>query len=629
MRDVWLVALPVILMAATAFATSSIQKSAEQRGFERVQHSQQLLAAWLDRSNALRMFLQSGEPSALEQFERLSGPFDAALKTERTDVRDVATAQPILAAQVQSARRWHALALLAVADIRRHGVRPLPIAVTKPRSDAAAAFQAANEGYTAAMEARRRSDIEAASRIGIGIVAVAVLLFAIIALAVTRASRDRERRLAEEQMGMLERQRLTLDDAQRIARVGSWSWDTEHDRATWTTEMYTIFDRDPERGPATSEELFAYIHPDDSDELAAGYATTFGGGPSFELDYRIVLEGGVTRTLHGLGRQDPVRPGVYVGTVQDVTELRQVERQLRDERDYGASITSSMHEGFILTRDGAILEVNQALGNLTGFTREELIGAGVPYPFWAPEAAEEISRQRALIGEAGHEFETTYMRKDGTRFDASVTSVAARTSAGELLGYVSTVRDVTERNRHMDELERLATHDPLTGLPNHGVFHGRLREEVARASRHAQPLSVAILDLDHFKRINDQHGHQVGDSVLRELGQRLRAILREGELVARIGGEEFGWILNAQGAEAVAAAERARHAISDSPFARVGEVTMSVGVCDLTSAGDVDALYDRADQALYLAKEQGRNRTCRYIPQAVARAERAAMPSPL
>ena len=298
-----------------------------------------------------------------------------------------------------------------------------------------------------------------------------------------------------------------------------------------------------------------------------------------------------------------------------MTELRQVERQLRHERDYGAAITSSMHEGFILTRDGAILEVNQALCELTGFTREELVGAGAPYPFWAPEAAEEISRQRALIDERGHEFETTYMRKDGTRFDASITSVAARTTDGELLGYVSTVRDVSERKRHMAELERLATHDPLTGLPNHRAFHERLRDEVARASRHGQPLSVAILDVDHFKSINDQHGHRVGDSVLHELGQRLSTILREGELVARVGGEEFAWILNADGAEAFAAAERARHAISDKPFAQVGAVTMSIGVCDLTAASDVDDLYERADQALYLAKGQGRNRTCQHIPQ--------------
>ena len=335
---------------------------------------------------------------------------------------------------------------------------------------------------------------------------------------------------------------------------------------------------------------------------------------SFELDYRIALATGATRTLHGLGRRDRDRPDVYVGTVQDVTELRRVERQLRRERDYGAAITSSMNEGFILTRDGAILEVNQAICELTGFAREELVGAHAPYPFWAPESAEEISRQRALIDERGHDFEATYMRKDRTRFDAAITSVAARTADGELLGYVSTVRDVSERKRHLAELERLATHDPLTGLANHRVFHERLRAEAARASRSRQPLSVAILDVDHFKDINDQHGHLVGDRVLRELGQRLHDITRAGELFARVGGEEFAWILNAVGPEAFAAAERARHAITDTPFTHVGTVTMSVGVCDLTPAINVQEFYERADQALDLAKKHGRNQTYRYVP---------------
>jgi diguanylate cyclase (GGDEF)-like protein/PAS domain S-box-containing protein len=612
LRGAWLVALSVILVAATVFATSSIQKSAEQRGFDRVKHSQQLLAAWLDRSNALRLFLQTGSTSALEGLDRLAMPFQAALQIERTDVREVATAKPFLSDEVRSARRWHNLALLAAASIRRHGVRPLPLAITKPRSDASAAFQAADERYTVAMEAHRTSDVETASEIGIGIVVVAVLIVGLAVSGVARASRTRERRLMESQMLALEQQRLALDDVQRLARVGSWSWDTEDDRATWTTEMYTIFDRDPARGPATSEELVAYVHPDDRERFAAGYATAFGGAPSFELDYRIVVASGVTRTLHGRGRRDPDRRNVYIGTVQDVTELRQVERQLRRERDYGAVITSSMREGFILTRDGAILEVNPALTELTGFTREELVGAHAPYPFWAPESVQEISRQRALIGECGHDFEATYMRKDGTRFDASITSVAGRMADGELLGYVSTVRDVSERKRHLAELERLATHDPLTGLANHRVFHERLRVDTARASRHRQPLSLAIIDVDHFKAINDQHGHLVGDSALYELGRRLRDMTRDGELIARVGGEEFAWILNADGPEALAAAERARHAIIDTPFPRVGTVTMSVGLCDLTPAIDGQQLYGRADQALYLAKENGRNRTYRY-----------------
>jgi diguanylate cyclase (GGDEF)-like protein len=104
---------------------------------------------------------------------------------------------------------------------------------------------------------------------------------------------------------------------------------------------------------------------------------------------------------------------------------------------------------------------------------------------------------------------------------------------------------------------------------------------------------------------------------LRELGHRLHDITRDGEFVARVGGEEFAWILNADGAQAVAVAERARHAIIDTPFRHVGVVTMSVGVCDLAPAIDVQELYERADQALYLAKEHGRNRTYRYVTEAL------------
>jgi diguanylate cyclase (GGDEF)-like protein/PAS domain S-box-containing protein len=608
------VLLPVIVVAVTAFATASIEKAAEQRAFERIQHSQRLLTVWSDRSDALRLFLQTGDPRALTTFHQLAGPFQAALHVERIDARGVAAAQPELATEQRSVQRWQTLAGLAVTNVQQHGVRPLPIAVAKPRSDAGAAFQDANEGYTLIMDARRRSDIDSASQIGIGIIAFAVLVLAIAALVVTRASRGREKRLTDEQLLVLDRQRRALDDAQRLARVGSWSWNTEVDEALWTAEMYSLFDRDPELGPAATDAFLARVHPDDREQLAASYFNAFGGGTSFELDYRIVLDGGETRTLHGLGHRDPDCPGVYVGTVQDVTELREAERQLRRERDYGAAITSSMREGFILTRDGTILEVNQALCDLTGFTRADLVGASVPYPFWAPEAAEEIAGERTLIDEHGHEFETIYRRKDGVRFDVSISSMAARTADGELIGYVSTVRDVSERKRHLAELERLASRDPLTGLVNHRVLHERLQAEAEHARRDGQPLSIAILDLDHFKAINDKYGHVVGDGVLRELGRRLLGIKREGELIARVGGEEFAWIIHAEGHNAFAAAERARHEITGTPFPDVGPVTVSIGVCDLSAVADAPELYERADEALYRAKRRGRNWTCQYVP---------------
>lgn len=298
------------------------------------------------------------------------------------------------------------------------------------------------------------------------------------------------------------------------------------------------------------------------------------------------------------------------------TAMRDAEQRAVRERDFAATVTRSMREGFMLTRAGVILDVNQALCELTGYTRNELVGATVPYPFWAPESIAQIERERDLIDEAGHEFDTIYLRRDGSRFDASIASVVARASTGELLGYVSTIRDVTERKAHEAQLRALATEDALTGLANRRAFEQRLREDVARARRTGQPLAVAIIDIDRFKTINDTHGHPVGDRVLAEIGRRLAHIARAGEMVARIGGEEFGWILDAHGVDAVSAAERIRRAVSDTPYADVGTVTASVGVCNLVGAATAEELYRCADAALYRAKAEGRDRVCGAAPSA-------------
>jgi diguanylate cyclase (GGDEF)-like protein/PAS domain S-box-containing protein len=159
------------------------------------------------------------------------------------------------------------------------------------------------------------------------------------------------------------------------------------------------------------------------------------------------------------------------------------------------------------------------------------------------------------------------------------------------------------------ELDRLADTDPLTGLANRRAFTARLHGEVERARRHGHRLSLAILDLDDFKRINDTLGHQVGDAVLAEVGRRLTATHRAGELVARMGGEEFAWILPAVDmANAIPAVQRACAAIADIQVEGARGVTCSAGVCDLALAGDEDELLRRADRALYRAKGAGRDR---------------------
>jgi diguanylate cyclase (GGDEF)-like protein len=172
-----------------------------------------------------------------------------------------------------------------------------------------------------------------------------------------------------------------------------------------------------------------------------------------------------------------------------------------------------------------------------------------------------------------------------------------------------------------DDRARLAaraSEDSVTGLANHRAFHERLRDEVARAQRHGRDLSLVLLDLDHFKQVNDAYGHQTGDQVLAEVGRRLAGVSRAEDMVARVGGEEFGWILpEADAMRAYAAAERAREAVAGAPFPPVGRITISAGVCELAQASGANGLFRLADGALYWAKRQGRNVTYLYSPEVV------------
>jgi diguanylate cyclase (GGDEF)-like protein/PAS domain S-box-containing protein len=176
-------------------------------------------------------------------------------------------------------------------------------------------------------------------------------------------------------------------------------------------------------------------------------------------------------------------------------------------------------------------------------------------------------------------------------------------------------------------LARLAATDGLTGVANYRTFRERLTVEGERAQRHRRPLSLVMLDVDHFKAINDQHGHEVGDRVLVEFARRLTAQVRATDLVARVGGEEFALLLpETDVSAAFTMAERTREAVQKAPFDVVGHVTVSVGVCSLDETDEAESLVGLADTAMYWAKSSGRNATRRYSKEARAahRRERAA-----
>jgi diguanylate cyclase (GGDEF)-like protein len=170
-----------------------------------------------------------------------------------------------------------------------------------------------------------------------------------------------------------------------------------------------------------------------------------------------------------------------------------------------------------------------------------------------------------------------------------------------------------------DRIARQASSDPLTGISNRRVFDERLIAELARAHRYGRTISLALLDLDCFKAINDLHGHQAGDRVLVLFAQLLTAHAREGELVARIGGDEFAWLMPETDPHgALAAAERVRTCIAKGSFENAEALTLSAGVCSSQTAIDADTLVRDADRALYWAKDSGRNMTFLYTDEARA-----------
>jgi two-component system cell cycle response regulator len=185
---------------------------------------------------------------------------------------------------------------------------------------------------------------------------------------------------------------------------------------------------------------------------------------------------------------------------------------------------------------------------------------------------------------------------------------------GELIARVHAAARVTTMREHLlqreERLEQLAYNDELTGLWNRRYLQRRLAAELRSAERHGRPLSIAMIDVDHFKAINDRHGHLVGDEVLAAIAERLREGLRDEDVLGRWGGEELLTILPSEPRGGVArAAERLRRGIAKRPLtSHAIRATVSIGCAESTGAESVDALVCRADDALYAAKRSGRDR---------------------
>ena len=295
------------------------------------------------------------------------------------------------------------------------------------------------------------------------------------------------------------------------------------------------------------------------------------------------------------------------------------EMELRISEERWKFAVEGSHDG-VWDRDLVTGKViySKRYKEMYGFAQDELNDEAEPwYARVHPDdiAEVEASREAYFAGESDiYLNERRMLCQDGSWKWVLVRGmVVRRTDDGKPLRMIGTHSDISEQKRMEAELRNLATTDPLTGLPNRRHFLLRLDEELARLQRlDTQNVSVLMLDLDHFKRINDTYGHGVGDEVLKHFAGQLHEELRKIDSVGRLGGEEFAIILpGADPAAAETFAERLRHKVANSSLQteqQTVQFTVSIGIAVMRpSDSTTDNALVRADQALYLAKKAGRN----------------------
>jgi diguanylate cyclase (GGDEF)-like protein/PAS domain S-box-containing protein len=264
--------------------------------------------------------------------------------------------------------------------------------------------------------------------------------------------------------------------------------------------------------------------------------------------------------------------------------------------------------------DGGWLQVNDALCAMLGYSRDELLALDlqqVTHPDDVGIGLEHV--ERLLAGAIDtYDLEKRYLRKDGGVVWALLT--VSLVSGGDDRFFVSQIQDVSRRrSAESAELQRRASLDPLTDLLSRGHFSELAGRELRRRDRYELPLAVLVIDADHFKAINDLHGHAAGDQVLRGLGALLVGELRDTDLLGRWGGEEFvALLVGTDRAGAQCAAERIVERCGSTDIAHDGDalrITVSIGVtvCQPEDR-DIELVVARADRAMYAAKAAGRNR---------------------
>ena len=310
---------------------------------------------------------------------------------------------------------------------------------------------------------------------------------------------------------------------------------------------------------------------------------------------------------------------VLQGVFRDITERKKVEQKLDESIDRFRRLSEAGFEGIIISEQGVIVDANTRMAEMLACKFSELIGSKVS-DFIAPESLASLESHIQSGSEERHELSAR--RKEGSTFPVEIQGKSLPYE-GRMLR-ITAIRDITERKEAEEQIRYLAYYDSLTGLPNRTFYKELVSRALLLAKRHRWTIAILFIDLDYFKRINDTLGHDVGDQLLRTVGDLVKTCIRKSDfitrseqdelenVVARLGGDEFIVLLN-EIAHSQDASRVARRILKElaRPFTLAGHevfVTASIGIAIYPLDGNnAENLLKNADVAMYHAKNQGRN----------------------
>lgn len=367
------------------------------------------------------------------------------------------------------------------------------------------------------------------------------------------------------------------------------------------------------------------IHPDDQQHVREVVEHALEQRQRYELEYRILHADGTLRWVWERGAGHFAHGGLRAieGIIQDISSRKQSETALSDaERRYRSIFENALEGMFQTSHEGRYLSVNPSLARLYGYgSPQQLIDelSDLGHRLYVnPGRRGDFVRIMEEQGSVTN-FESEIYRRDGSVIWISENARAVIDGEGRLVCYEGTVEAITERKQYEEQIRYQATHDALTGLPNRALLAETLTRAAELAAHNGHQMAVAFIDLDQFKLVNDSLGHAAGDELLVKVAERLRGCVRDGDVVARQGGDEFVMLLRGDvGNERVQGIGQRILGTLSQPCSIAGRelnISCSVGFALWPEDGvDIDTLLGNADLAMYRAKELGRNNCQLYRP---------------